>query len=64
MVYYIVPVNNGILDIDYFFLAQGVQLSETECYVALRAGAEVRQSWQAITEEQFNTAKVNMNEPL
>lgn len=63
MNYYIVPVTNGLLDIDYAYLAEGIQNTETSCYVALRAGVLVREPWQAITEEQFNVAKESMNEP-
>ncbi len=60
MVYYIVPVNSGLLDIDYLYLQEGVQASATECYVKLRDGAELRSTWQEITEEQFEQAKASM----
>lgn len=60
MVYYIVPVNNGLLDIDYLYLQEGIQTSATECYVKLRDGATVRDSWQVITEDQFNQAKASL----
>lgn len=57
MNYYIVPVNDGLLDIDYLYLQEGVQTSATECYVKLRDGAEPRETWQEITEEQFEQVK-------
>jgi len=60
MNYFIVPVNDGVLDIDYLYLQEGVQNSETECYVKLKSGAYVRESWQSITEEQFNIIKENL----
>ena len=63
MEYFVVPVNDGVLDIDYAYLAEGVQNSETSCYVELRAGVPVRDTWHEITEEQFITVKTNMNEP-
>ena len=63
MLYFVVPVNNGLLDIDYGDLIEGIQTSATECYVKLRDIATIRDTWQAITEEQFNTIKNNLFEP-
>ena len=61
--YYIVPVNAGRLDIDYTYLQEGIQTSASECYVMLREGAEVRASWQEITEEEFNSVKESLSSP-
>lgn len=63
MVYYKVPVVNGVLDIDYFFLQEGLQTAMDECYVRLKDGAEARPSWQAITEAEFNEVKENLLNP-
>jgi len=63
MEYFVVPVNDGVLDIDYAYLAEGVQNSETSCYVELREGSTVRNTWQAITKEQFDTTKSSIFEP-
>jgi hypothetical protein len=60
MDYFKVPVNDGVLDIDYDYLQEGVQISAVECLVLLRPGATVRPSWQAITVEEFNAAKEAM----
>lgn len=64
MSYFIVPVNDGLLDIDYYYLIEGIQISATQCYVALREGFTVRDTWEEITEEQFNEVKALINEPL
>jgi len=52
-----VAIKAGELDIDYRFLSEGIQISETEAYVCLRPGYEVRETWQEITEEEFNQAR-------
>lgn len=57
MRYFIVPIKDGLIDIDYSFLQEGVQSSSDHCYVSLREGFEVRESWQEITEEEFNMVK-------
>lgn len=52
--YFLVPViNGGELDIDYEFLERAVQKNDTKCYVKLRPGFVVRESWQEITEEEW-----------
>jgi hypothetical protein len=56
-VYYKVPINNGLLDIDYDFLETGIQISENESAVKLRSGAVVRPSWILMTEADFETLK-------
>ena len=60
MRYYIVPVNNGVLDIDYRDLQEGIHTNADTCHVRLRDGAEVRESWTEITEAEFLQAKVDM----
>lgn len=55
--YFIVPINNGFLDIDYTDLIEGIQTSATECYVKLRDQAEPRETWTVITEAEFETIK-------
>jgi len=54
---FIVPINDGLLEVDYEFLEQGIQISETECYVKMRPGFAVRPSWQEITEAEFEAVK-------
>lgn len=61
--YYIVPVNNGMLDIDYADLIQGIQTSATECYVKLREQAEPRGTWTAIIEQEFESVKQSLEPP-
>jgi len=63
MKFFIVPVNNGLLDIDYADLVEGIQTTATECYVKLRDIAAIRDTWLGITEEQFETVKANMIQP-
>ena len=60
MRYYIVPVNNGVLDIDYRDLQEGIHTNADTCHVRPRDGAEVRESWTEITEAGFLQAKVDM----
>ena len=57
---YVVPAVDGVLDIDYKDLQEGVQSSATECYVRLRDGAIVRPTWQVVTEQEFINAKEQM----
>ena len=61
--YYIVPVNNGMLDIDYADLIQGIQTTATECYVKLREQSEPRGTWIAITEQEFESVKQSLEPP-
>lgn len=58
-----VPVINGTLDINYEYLEQGIQISDTESYVKLRPGFEVRESWQPITEEEWLSVQPPEPEP-
>jgi len=62
MKFFIVPVNNGLLDIDYADLVEGIQTTATECYVKLRDIAAIRDTWLVITEVEFNTIKDNLFE--
>jgi hypothetical protein len=62
-VYFIVPVNAGLLDIDYADLIEGVQTSATECYVKLREQTEPRGTWIAITEQEFESVKQSLEPP-
>lgn len=57
MKYYRVPVNNGEFDIDYLYLVEGVGVSDTEAYVKLREGFDIRESWQEITELEWQAFK-------
>lgn len=59
--YYIVPVINGVLDIDYRDLIEGIQTATDTCHVRLRDGADVRGSWMAITADEFVIAKTQMD---
>ena len=58
--FYIVPVESGVLDIDYRDLQEGLQTTAETCHVRLRDRAEKRASWIEITEVEFNQAKVDM----
>ncbi len=51
--YYLVPITKGLLDVDYEYMEQGIQISDTSAYVKLREGYTIRESWQAITEEEW-----------
>lgn len=55
--YFRVPVNNGVMDIDYRLLIQGIGISGTEAIVNLHPDAIVRESWVSITEDEFNEVK-------
>lgn len=57
MGYFRVPINNGLLDIDYAFMENGIQVSENSCVVKLRPGYSLRPSWTAITEQEFLALK-------
>lgn len=62
--YYKVPINNGELDIDYVYLMEAIQVSDSECYVKMRDEAVRRDSWQEITEEEFEAVKPPIPEPV
>lgn len=55
--YFRVPVNDGVLDIDYLYLIEGVQTSEAVCYVNVRDDVSKRDSWEEVTEVDFLQAK-------
>ena len=61
--YYIVPIFNGELDIDYNYLEEGVVLEDSKACVKLREGYEVRPSWQPITEEEWLAVQPPEPEP-
>lgn len=61
--YFVVPVSNGVLDIEYRDLIQGIQTSATECYVKLREQAEPRGTWTTITEQEFEAVKESLEPP-
>lgn len=48
-----IPIINGALDMDYGFLQEAVQISDTEACARVREGAEIRESWLEITEEEW-----------
>lgn len=58
-----VPLINGEMDIDYRGLIAGFQLSEGLAFVQLKEGAEVRESWELSTEEEFNALKPVIPDP-
>lgn len=52
--YFSVPISpTGLLDIDYKYLDQGIVVSDAVAYVKLRQGYQARESWAAISEEEF-----------
>ena len=61
--YFIVPIKDGELDIDYSYLDSLVVLSQLEACVKLRNGFTVRPSWQSITEEEWLAAQPPEPEP-
>ena len=64
MSFFLVPVINGVTDIDYLYLLEGIQTKDgTQCYVKLRSGYVVRPSWQEITEDEFNQVKESLLTP-
>lgn len=58
--YYVVPVIEGALDIDYRDLQDGIQTSATECYVRLCDGVTERPTWQEVSEQEFDAIKEQM----
>ena len=54
--FFIVPVLNGIMDIDYNFVEYS-HITTDAAYVKMREGYTQRASWVQITEEQFETYK-------
>lgn len=61
--YYICPVTDGLLDIDYRDLQEGVQTSATECYVKLSDRTIPRDTWQETTAEAMEQVKADLLEP-
>jgi hypothetical protein len=57
MKYFKIPNVNGVLDIDYIDLLEGITISVTEAVVSLRDETEQRETWEIITEEEFNQYK-------
>ncbi len=57
------PVRDGLLDIGYRDLQEGIQTSATECYVRLRDQAIPRETWQETTAEAMEQVKVDLLEP-
>lgn len=55
--YYLVAVNNGVLDIDYTDLIEGIVVSSNEGWVKLREGAILRSTWIEKTQEEFEAMK-------
>ena len=64
MGYFIVPVNAGVIDIDYNYLVEGIQVLDcSQCYVKLAPGYTIRELWTEITEYEFNQQKAIITEP-
>ena len=61
--FYIVPHTAGLMDIDYTTLSQGFIVSDTQAYVELLPDTAPRESWQEITEAEFNVAKPVISTP-
>ncbi len=61
---FVVSVSDGVLDIEYRDLIQGIQTSATECYVKLREQSEPRGTWIAITEQEFESVKQSLEPPV
>lgn len=63
--YQLVPINNGVLDIDYNDICEGITLSPTQAIVRLKDNAQVRGTWISQTIDQwhaaFNTGTVTAN---
>lgn len=63
--YHLVPVNNGELDINYQDLISAIEVSDTHYIVNLQDSAEIRDSWIAQTEldwEKYATKPKSLNE--
>jgi len=61
--YFIVSVDEGVLDIDYKYLLEGVQTTSENCHVKLQDGVTVRGSWTEITEAEFISARESLLNP-
>ena|SRR5690625_2528538 len=55
MLYFKVPVIDGVMDIDYSYLSNGIGLNGEQAVVELREGADVRESWEPITKDEFES---------
>lgn len=56
MKYFKVPITNGVLDIDYRDMIEGINHNDYEAYVRLKDGVEVKDTWTAIAEDEFLAA--------
>lgn len=56
MGFFKVPIPNGLLDIDYRYLVEGINTNDSEAYVRLRDDVELRPTWVSITEDEFLAA--------
>lgn len=55
--YQLVPVNNGVLDIDYRDMIEGIHTTATQALVHLVDSAVVRSTWTAKTQTDWDNAK-------
>lgn len=53
MLYFIVPENDGSLDIDYRYLQSAYQVAEHRYAVMLLNTVPIRESWVEITESEY-----------
>lgn len=54
MLYYRVPADNGVLDIEYGDLMGAYQVAETEYHVMLRDTTKARGSWTEISQVDYD----------
>lgn len=55
--FYMVPIIEGVLDIDYNFMLEGIMISAASAYVKMREGHIVRESWVEITQAEFDAVR-------
>jgi len=56
--YFRVAITEGLLDVDYADLIEGIQDQSDFAVVWLRESAAVRDTWEAITEETFDSYRL------
>lgn len=55
--FYKVPIIEGVLDIDYNFMTEGIMTSAASAYVKMREGHTVKESWVEITQAEFDAVR-------
>lgn len=57
MRYYKIPIIDNKLDMNYDFLREAIQTSDSMAYVAVPKTVKVRESWEETTAEEFEALR-------